>query len=123
MALTDTIRAGVTTAFNAAGDIPQQITVRQLNTENYDGNVMSVVQSFTDTIVAKAFVLDFESSLIDNEEVFPTDRKIIINGGDLVSAPANNDKIIIGGKEYIIIKNMEPTNEFIYQLQVRAISG
>jgi len=118
-----TVRQGVTTAFDAAGDLAVlNVTLHRKTRNEFDDNVLRPVAEYADTVLPKVLVLDFTAEELENRGIRPTDQKVLINGANLSIVPIpEDDRITIGGKLWQIKKVKVAPMGVLITIQVRSL--
>lgn len=122
MGLLQTVRDGIDTAFDSAGDLVTAAVLHVKSRNDYDTNVLRPVITYTDTSIEKVLVTSFTAKELENRGILPSDQKVLIKGIDAPARPIpEDDRITISGKIWQIKGVSAAPLNVLYILQVRAI--
>ncbi len=83
MGLRSTIASAVNGAFNAIGDLVEQVTYKSITGTNYDSATGNVTTTLSTVILKRTVFYDFEQKEVDNDIVVLKDMKFIFPTADL----------------------------------------
>lgn len=122
MGLATTIQAAVETAFNALGDITQQITISTYAASpTYTPSTGGTAGAATVTTVPKAIVTSYKSYEVDGHAIKPHDQKVLFPTAAIAVEPKPGIDTVTDASSNIwqIISVKKDAAASMYALQVR----
>lgn len=139
MGLRSTIKSAVKSGFKALGDIPVEVTFREVTGTSYDTDTGDVIENHNSFTVERAVFTDYKKEELSRlsekaTEIYPTDKKLLMLAEDLqtsyieagtgatIITPVDVetfDYVLVGLTKYLIINAKQDPSETLWTLQVR----
>lgn len=120
MAFASLIKGLVSNAMTTVGDLAPVVTYRQVIGADYDPETGTMVENTKDYSV-KGVLASFSLSEKDANVVVTTDQKLLVAAADLPVRPAQNDRVIISGKFWNVMRLLGVPGESLYIIHIREV--
>lgn len=118
MGLSDAIKAGVSAAFAAIGDIKQTVSYTHDPAGSYDPTTGQVASGGT-VYWVQGVSYEYDSHEVNNVSIYSTDRKFIIEAASITFTPKIHDLITIDGAAWRVEDIYKDPIVAIWILQIR----
>ena len=119
MSLKKAIEKATQQAFSAAGDTKTRATYLRIGTPTFDADTLETTQPQTGKVQLDVIVANYLQREIDNVNVMPLDKKVIIKTGDLPFEPETQHKIKLPEGTYEVVWFKTDPARARHVLQVR----
>ena len=69
--------------------------------------------------IVTGFLLNYEAEEINNQAVFATDRRLIVQAQEMTFDPKMNDEVLIGTQTWQVIGHYNDPTDAIWDIQLR----
>ena len=118
MGLSAAIRAAVSSALDAIGDVRQTVTYLSDPNSSYDTGTGQVTESGTSYSIL-AVSIEYEDREVDGVAVQSTDRQLILEAAELSFTPKMHDIVTVDGANWRVENIYKDPIGAIYILQIR----